>query len=310
MRILVATDFSPRSQRAVRRAGILARQHGDDVLLMHVVDGARPCEVARDLREAQRMIVEQIAVMPELVRVECRPLVVAGCPTDAIPEAATVREIDLIVVGAPRQGAPRDRGRTIRRLIRAAPCPVLVVGRSATGPYAGVVLPVDFSEASAQALRSAASLGLADDAHHVTVVHAFEAPGKPKLSAFGIGREHIDGYIENWRSSAAEEVEAFLEADGLAGRNWSRRVEEGPPDEVILRLAARMPSELLVMGTHARTGIRKALLGSVTEDVLAAGGTDVLVVPPPRPGPLRQRPPSFEPPDPRAGRPALRVVTA
>ncbi|AWN38360.1 universal stress protein [Methylobacterium radiodurans] len=309
MRILVATDFSPRSQRAVRRAGILAGQRGGDVILVHVVDGARPREVARDLREAQRMAIEQIAVVPELFRVACRPLVIAGCPPEAILDAATAHGADLIVVGVPHRTAARDSGRTVRSLIRAAACPVLVVGRSAAGPYTGIVVPVDFSEASARALRSVASLRLADDAD-VTVVHAFEALGKPKLSAFGIAREHIEGYVESWRSSFAEEVEAFLESDGLAGWNWSRRVEEGPPDEVIVRLAARRPSELLVMGTHARAGIRKAFLGSVTEDVLAAGGMDVLVVPPPRSGAGRGSGPSAHASAGRAERPALRVVTA
>ncbi|GEP07836.1 universal stress protein [Methylobacterium oxalidis] len=176
-------------------------------------------------------------------------------------------------------------------------------------PYAGVMIPVDFSDASARALRSAVSLGVADDVQ-VTVVHAFEALGKPKLSAFGMPREHIDGYVESWRSSFAEEIEAFLDAGGLAGQDWSRRVVEGSPDEVIVRLAARMPSELLVMGTHARTGIRKAFMGSVTEKVLAAGGMDILVVPPPCPGAGQQAPPLSRARDRRAERPAFRVVTA
>ncbi len=78
MRILVATDFSTRSQRAVRRAGILAQQTGADVMLMHVVNGAGSRQVARDVREAQRMTVEQAAVVPELFRVDCRSLVVPG----------------------------------------------------------------------------------------------------------------------------------------------------------------------------------------------------------------------------------------
>lgn len=309
MRILVATDFSPRSQRAVRRAGILAGQGRGDVVLLHVVDGGEARETARDLREAQRMTVEQVAVVPELVGVECRPRVVAGRLPDAVCDAAAADRADLIVVGASRRAAARGSGRTVRSLIRAAPCPVLVVHRSASGPYAGVMVPVDLSDASARALRSVASLGLADHAR-VTVVHAFEALGKPKLSGFSVPREQVERYVESWRSTFAEEVEAFLEASGLVGRDWSRRVEEGRPDEVIAGLAARMSSGLLVMGTHARTGIGKALRGSVTEAVLAAGGADVLVVPPRRSGGRPWPGPSARVPAGRAGRPPLRVVTA
>ncbi|CAO4181296.1 UspA domain-containing protein [Methylorubrum populi] len=283
MRILVATDFSPRSQRAVRRAGILAGQTGGDVMLMHVVDGAGTRQVARDVREAQRMTVEQAAVVPELFRVDCRSLVVPGRMPDALLDAAATRRIDMVVVGSSHGQDVQGLGRTVRGLIRAAPCPVLVVNRSVGGPYVEITVPVDLSDASARALRSVASLGLADHAH-VSVVHAFEVLGKPKLSGFGIQREQIDSYVESWRSSFTEETDAFLEAEGFAGRDWTRRVEEGRPEEVISSLAARTGSELLVMGTRARTGFRRALLGSVTEAVLAAGGADVLVVPPPRPG--------------------------
>lgn len=309
MHILVATDFSPRSQRAVRRAGILAQETGADLMLMHVVDGAGTRQVARDVREAQRMTVEQAAVVPELFRVNCRSLVVPGRMPDAVLDAAATRRIDMIVVGSAREKDAQGPGRTVRGLIRATPCPVLVVNRSVVGPYAEVTVPVDLSDASARALRSVASLGLADRAH-VSVVHAFEVLGKPKLSGFGIPREQVDEYVESWRSVYAEETDAFIEAEGLSGRDWTRRTEEGRPDEVIADLAARTCSELLVMGTRARTGFRRALLGSVTEAVVAAGGADVLVVPPPRPGSSDRSGRPGRALSVRALRPALRVVTA
>ena len=308
MHILVATDFSPRSHRAVRRAGVLAGRDGAKVLLMHVVDGERSQEVARDLREAQRMLIEQIAVVPELRGVSCEPLVVGGHPPDAILEAAEDHAVDLVVAGAPPIGGARHSGRrTVRGLIRKAPCLVLFVRQPAAGPYRRVTVPVDFSQASARALRAVASFKPLESVR-ITVMHAFEALGKPRLAGSGIAREQIESYVESWRSSFAEDVETFLESDGLADRDWARRVEEGPAGKVILDHAARVPSELLVMGTHARTGIRKAILGSVTEDVLVAGATDVLVVPPTRSGSDPQAHPLMDDPVPRAERPALRVV--
>lgn len=283
MRILVATDFSPRSQRAVRRAGILAGRNGGDVILMHVVEGAGAAETARDMREAQRMIDEQAAIVPELLGAECQSHVVAGRLPDAVLEAATARQVDMIVVGTGLGKDAQGLGRTVRDLIRAAPCPVLVVDRPVVGPYATVTVPIDLSDASARALRSVASLSLAERAR-VTVIHAFEPVGKPKLSGFGVPSEQIASYVESWRSLYAEETDAFLEACGLAPGDWPTRMEEGRPEEVIAGVAARTSSGLIVMGTRARTGIRRALLGSVTEAVLALGGADVLVVPPPRSG--------------------------
>jgi universal stress protein E len=283
MNILVATDFSPRAQRAVRRAGILATRSRSKLILMHVVPGLGTREVARDLREAQRMTIEQIAVVPELFRLPCEPLVTSGNPSEAILDAAIEWEVDLIVAGAPRGLLGRGSGQTVRTLVRESPCPVLVVRQVAERSYTRVLAAVDLSDASARALRSAASLKLVDDAD-VTIVHAFEAPGGAKLSGAGIPRCQVESYVEHWRSSSAEEVEAFLATGNLAKPDWRRRVEEGATRDVIVRVAEDMCSDLLVVGTHARKGIRRALLGSVTEDVLSTGGTDVLVVPPPRPG--------------------------
>lgn len=281
MRILVATDFSPRSQRAVRRAGIVAAQSRGTVILMHVVDGPGCRETSEDIREAQRMTVEQVAVVPELYRIRCESLVVRGSPSRKILNAAEDHDVDLIVVGSSHRAPSRNAGRTVRDLIRSARCPVLVARRLAASPYERVLMPVDLSDASERALRSAGALKLVDSAH-VTVLHAFEAPGKFKLSGFGVGREKIDSYVEACRTRSAEEVEALLASGDLGDRNWSRRTEEGSPPEAITRIAERTPTDLLVIGTHAWTGLRKALFGSVTEEVLSTEGPDVLVVPPPR----------------------------
>ncbi|MDE4914587.1 universal stress protein [Methylobacterium sp. 092160098-2] len=307
MRILVATDFSPRSQRAVRRAGILAAQSGGKVILMHVVVGPNSQETSQDIREAQRMTVEQVAVVPELFRIPCEPLVVRGCPSAEIPDAAAARDIDLIVVGASHRAPTRDSGRTLRNLIRSAPCPILVARRFAASPYARILIPVDLSDASARALRSAGSLKLVDGAH-VTVLHAFEAPGKSKLSGFAVARDQIDSYVEGCRSKSAEDVEALLASVGLAGRGWSRWMEEGSAQEAIARLAGRLPADLVVIGTHARTGFRKALLGSVTEHVLSTGGADVMVIPPDTPGGCRRFGPPTRAGWPEARQPAPRLV--
>jgi nucleotide-binding universal stress UspA family protein len=282
MRILVATDFSPRSQRAVRRAGILATKSRGTVILMHVVDGPDCPETAQDICEARMMTIEQIAVVHELYRVECNPLVVRGNPSDAIRKAALAHGADLIVAGS-RWGAPNlDPRRTVGRLVRDAPCPVLFVRRKSAAPYERILVPVDLSDASERTLRSTVSLGLADRAR-VTVLHVFRAPGKSRLCASGISRGQIDGYVEGCRSGPARDVERFLAGTGMGDRRWTRQVVEGAPREAIPRIAEDGLADLLVIGARFRTRVGKALLGSVTDDVLSTGGPDVLVVPPLRP---------------------------
>ena len=61
---------------------------------------------------------------------------------------------------------------------------------------------------------------------------------------------------------------------------WSSRVEEGAPLQVISEAAAKIDADLLVIGTHGRSGIAKVLLGSVAEQALRALNVDILAVPP------------------------------
>ena len=66
MRILAATDFSTRAQRALRRAGLLARDTGAELTLVYVVDDDQPQDlIEMEGREAKRILAEQVGVMPE-----------------------------------------------------------------------------------------------------------------------------------------------------------------------------------------------------------------------------------------------------
>ena len=299
MRILVATDFSVRSHRALRRAGLLAGPRSGKLMPMHVVEGLGTRQVAQDLREAQRMILEQVAVVPELFRVGCEPIVIGGEPACAVLHAASAWEIDLIVVGSPSVPPGRTSGETLRALVRRSPCPVLVVRQPVEGPYRKVLASIDLSDTSTRALRGVGSLGLADDAD-VTVLHAFRAPATTKLRAVGVSQEHLDDYVESWRTGFAGELDDILTREGLERGDWRRRVEEGRPRDVIPRVAMEYRADLVAVGTHGRTGLARALRGSVAEDLLSTPGPDVLVVPPPRRTPGRPtwlRPGASRPPD-------------
>lgn len=299
MRILVATDFSVRSHRALRRAGLLAGPHRGKLMPMHVIEGLGTRQVAQDLREAQRMIIEQVAVVPELFRAWCEPIVIGGEPAGAVLDAASAWEVDLIVAGAPSVPPKRTSGEILRVLFRRSPCPVLVVRQPVEGPYGKVLAPVDLSDTSTRVLRGVGSFGLADDAE-VTVLHAFRAPAATKLWATGVSQEHLDGYVESWRTGFAGELDDILTREGLGRRGWRRRVEEGRPRDVIPRVALEYRADLIAVGTHGRTGIARALRGSVAEDLLSTPGPDVLVVPPSRRTPGRPtwlRPGASRPPD-------------
>jgi nucleotide-binding universal stress UspA family protein len=281
MQILAATDFSTRSQRASRRAGLLAQATGADLALVHVVDDDQPpglIDVER--REAERILAEQIGAMAEFRGVKCRPIVAAGDPFDAILRTAADLNADLVIMGAHRRQFLRDVfiGTTVERVIRTGPYPVLMVNNEATGPYRTVLAPIDMSAHSAHAIRISLTAGLIGDAQ-VTLVHAFHPLAKAKMVMAGLHQASIDAYVASQRQKTFDELAAFLIAHDLGGRGWARRIEEGRAFDVISRAVEEIRPDLLVIGTHGRSGLMKLLLGSVTEEVLRSLNVDILVVP-------------------------------
>jgi nucleotide-binding universal stress UspA family protein len=285
MHILAATDFSTRSQRAVRRAGLLARDSGAGLTLVHVVDDDQPPDlVAIEMREAERILGEQIGAIAELRGAPSRPLVVAGDPFDGILRAAASTAADLIVMGAHRKQLLRDIlvGTTIERVIRTGPVPVLMVNGEVGQPYRTALAAVDLCEPSVKAIRTGMALGLPGGAR-LALVHAFLPLAKGMMLYSGLDRETIDGHVADERVRATNELTAFLKANGLDDHGQPVRVvEEGTPFEVISTAVKQVKPDVLIIGTHGRSSIAKALLGSVTEEVLRSLDVDILAVPPTR----------------------------
>jgi universal stress protein E len=280
--IVAATDFSTRSQRALRRAGLIARQTGAKLTLLHVVDNDQPAEkVARDVQEAEKYLNEQMETLTELRGLECRTVVATDEPFEGILRTAEEVSADLIVMGEHRKQILRDVfvGTTVERVMRTGPYPVLMVNKDGAQPYRSVVAAIDMSEPSAHAVRTARSVGLIGDAK-LTFVHAFIALAAGKLYAANVSRGEIDSSVEQERSEARNELVAFLKQHELGGPSWSCRVEEGDPFEVIARVTKDISADLVVIGTHGRSDLLRLLIGSVAEQAMRGLDVDVLAVPP------------------------------
>jgi nucleotide-binding universal stress UspA family protein len=278
MQFLAATDFSTRSNRALRQAGLLAQPGRDRLLVVHVVDDDQPEELIRaEKREAELVLAEQMDSMPELRGVECRPMVVTGNPFDGILRVAADSRADLIVMGRHRKQLLLDIfvGTTIERVIRKGSVPVLMVNNEAQLKYQNIVAPVDMSEASANALRTALTAGVITDGG-ATLLHAFWVLRKGQMFE---NKASIDSYFASERQRAMDELATFVVANDFNRVRWSLRAEEGAPIEVISRAVSEMRPDLLVMGTHGRSRLGKALIGSVTEEALRSLSVDILAVP-------------------------------
>ena len=281
MRILAATDFSTRSNRALRQAGLLAQPSDGELHIVHVVDDDQPEDMVRlETREAKRLLGEQVSSMPELLGAQAVPRVVTGDAFDGILRTAAEIRPDLIVMGSHRKQLLLDifTGTTIERVIRKGSFPVLMVNFEAQRVYENVVAPIDLSEASARALGIAHSLRLLRD-KKITFLHAFLPLGKGKMYVAGLEKASIEDYVASEQRQATEALASFIAANDLKSFQRALRVDEGSPMEVISRTVSELRPDLLVLGTHGRSGVVKALIGSVTEEALRSLEVDILAVP-------------------------------
>lgn len=136
--ILVPIDFSQRSKKALRYAVALARQFGGELVCLHVIDipyGAGEAGLVVEMQAYRKHLqAESRRALTELVREEAREIPVtsllrAGAPYHEITRAAREFPADLIVISTHgRIGVRRFvLGSTAERVVRHAPCPVLVV---------------------------------------------------------------------------------------------------------------------------------------------------------------------------------------
>jgi universal stress protein A len=143
-----------------------------------------------------------------------------------------------------------------------------------------ILIPVDYSEPSRRALKLALTLG---DEAKLVVVHAWDRPAIVSDEMV----VHKDGarrsLSELIRENAEQEMSEFLAGvPEAAGKALEHRLLNGDPVSVILEEAAKPGYDVLVVGTHGRTGMTKLLLGSVTEKLIRLSPIPVLTVPPPR----------------------------
>jgi nucleotide-binding universal stress UspA family protein len=140
-------------------------------------------------------------------------------------------------------------------------------------PIRTVVHPTDFSDRSGYALPLAAAL--ARDYHaRLIVLHVMSRP----VVAFG--NAVVPDDPEAVRAAAQKQLDGLPVPGGPAAE---RRLAEGDPVGVILNFAREAPADLIVMGTHGRTGLGRALMGSVAEHVVRAAPCPVLTVTAPAP---------------------------
>lgn len=279
IKILVATDLSERSAHAIQRAVQLVKaQGGGEWGLVHIVDDDAPAiYVDRQVQQAETLLLAQAEQLAGEAGSRPKILVNRGEIAPLIVESAEGFGAELLVVGTHRKSTLRDLflGTTLERLIRSSHVPVLRVNGPATKAYGPALLALDQSATSLAAMNQASRLGLLDE-HNFTAVNVVELISSGSVMDAGISADLFEAQKVNAREAA---LEALRDAgvDLPEERLW---VQSGFPEQVVGTALRETGAELLVLGTHARKGIARFVLGSMAGRLLAELECDALTVPP------------------------------
>ncbi len=232
------------------------------------------------LAEGRRVVEEALGLLgPRGARAEVR--VVQGNPKEEIIREALEWPADLVVVGARGLGTVKALllGSVSQTVARYAHCPVLVVKGRPRG-LAGVLVATDGSESATEALRFFLSLPLGRGMR-VRLLSVVEETPYPR-TAPRLLRGQLRAILAEVERERRTEVAGILERAAAELRTKLTRVTrsmpKGHPAAEILAAAAGFDADLIVVGARGLGGMKRLLLGSVSERVLRDARCPVLIV--------------------------------
>lgn len=148
--------------------------------------------------------------------------------------------------------------------------------RTAQGLIRTILVPVDFSDCSLSGLRYAVRLSRELGAR-IIVLHVTDLG--PVMMTTGCGDYDSHIYVEAARRRCSNQMQAFLKRVDFNGVPVDTSAVAGYCPTAIYKAAEKQGADLIIISTHGRTGLRRALLGSIAESTVRHAGCPVLVVP-------------------------------
>ena len=156
------------------------------------------------------------------------------------------------------KNSSRSRARAEQRLVRR------------------ILVPVDFSDCSLAGLRCALKVAKEFGAR-IIVLHVADLG--PVMMTTGCGDYDSPSYSKAAQRSCRDQMEAFLKRVDFDGVQFDTAASAGYCPAAIYDAAEKKGADLIVISTHGRTGLRRALIGSVAEGTVRNATCPVLVVP-------------------------------
>ena len=283
--ILAAMDLENGSDDLLRQADALARSYKVKLSVCHVLPeifAVRPLFPQLHLDDALKSSELETAVRDALLE-RIRTVTTRESSQTAIEieqgtvHAGILRAAERIGAGAVVVGGKIDHGglhilgNAAEQVVRYAHCPVLVARPS---PAGNVLAATDFSDPALPAVEAGAAEARRRKAD-LTIIHAFDL--LPAMSPY------YGEFFDMPPMDLSDQMRKFWQTrlDACVHRfkaNGGGLLRDGSAASAILSAASELPAQLLVVGTHGRTGLSRVALGNVAEAVVRAAPCSVLIV--------------------------------
>ncbi|RMF59560.1 MAG: universal stress protein [Calditrichaeota bacterium] len=292
-KILVPTDFSRDANRALYYAEFLSAPYESEIILLHVIslfehDPNNPEHTFPNAEEVYQTLEAAAASQLERLHHDHRHLrlrkeTVRGIsPAEEILNFAAREGVDLIVMGTHgRSGLSHFLlGSVAEKVIRHMQCPVITIrythgNGSLPSRLKRVVVPLDFSAYSRQALNHAVALAQQHGAA-LALLHVIEERVHPAY--YVTGDVSLFKLLPDLRERSIDAMKEFVEKEIPSGVEHTFHVREGKAHQEIVNFAEEQDADLIAIATHGLSGLDYLLLGSTTEKVVRKAKTPVLAV--------------------------------
>lgn len=289
-KILVPIDFSNPSLEALRAANTLGRHFNAAIHLGHVYTFGFPSDwiavpaalpdwapsVGKNPEIRLKAMLREVAQTFGVAETHCH-LRNGAPPFDQLCRLARDIHADLIVTATHGYKGVRRLllGSTAERLVQHAPCPVFVC-RGMARKIGRILVPVDFSSCSLGALNYAIEFAKRAGAE-IIVFHALDLGWA--YTADGYAMYDSSAVKTAAQNEAERQMHEFIAAVKFGGVTFETAIRVGTPVDQICWFAADEDVDLIITGTHGRTGFKHVLIGSVAENIVRRSDQAVLVVP-------------------------------
>jgi nucleotide-binding universal stress UspA family protein len=274
-RLLVGLTGADRDRGTIEYAAMVSRMaKSEKTYFVHV---ATSLDIPEPIRQAYPELlvpVDEHLTEQMRKRVEehfsCHPEnevsvdVMAGVPLVEILRLARQKEIDLILVG--KTGEHQQSGMLPEKLARKAPCSVLVVPEGAQPRISKILVPIDFSEHSVDAMDVALAFRSDEPVSDIVCTHVYRA--FEGHQGYEVTYEQL---AEPMRGGVEKAYRAFIQGYGLRGGSVTPLfLLSSNPSRAIAEACAQQQADLVAVGARGRTAAAALVLGSITERLIAS----------------------------------------